>query len=474
MRWRVRRARARGASAALLAWLGGAALVVAAPATTDAPPPAAGTSARAPAAGGTAPTAPVATATPAEAPASVGRKASHWLKPEGIAGLTDAAGLARPVGLNEELLVRLAPVAPATSIGSVDARRFALFFNGREVKGLPDPIYNPAKQSLVFELRRNATNKDLWASLLGSPAPLEFTREVTVSLGERPADAREPPQATIVGLTDGADRLQLQELPPLRFGIAVAVIVAVLWLVFARTTTSTVLRDNLLPQIIANRQTYSLARCQMAFWFVLIFCSFLFLYILTWDYNSISPQALALMGISGATALGAVAVDVAKDSPADAVNRGLRALGLNSYEDVVRVTAERDSRLALLATAHQDLAALPPPARSTRPDAGHAQLNQRIQQLQVEVQDRESVLRTYNDRIAPFLTQGWFRDVTTDLNGMAVHRLQVFCWTGVLGAVFLVGVYRNLAMPEFSDTLLALLGLSGAGYVGFKYPEKNS
>jgi len=38
--------------------------------------------------------------------------------------------------------------------------------------------------------------------------------------------------------------------------------------------------------------------------------------------------------------------------------------------------------------------------------------------------------------------------------------------------VFVVGVYRNLAMPEFSPTLLALMAVSGASYVGFKFPEQ--
>jgi hypothetical protein len=38
--------------------------------------------------------------------------------------------------------------------------------------------------------------------------------------------------------------------------------------------------------------------------------------------------------------------------------------------------------------------------------------------------------------------------------------------------VFLVGIYRDLSMPEFSTTLLALMAVSGASYVGFKFPEK--
>ena len=193
----------------------------------------------------------------------------------------------------------------------------------------------------------------------------------------------------------------------------------------------------------------------MAFWFMLIFSTFILLFLLLGDANTISAQALALMGISGTTALAAVAVDVQKDSPADAVNRGLRALGLHDYDDVCRVRKEIADRSA-------ELAATTPPKPA------------RVHQLQGEIQDRNNILRTYEDRIRPFVSEGWFADMTTDLNGAALHRLQVFCWTLVLGAIFLYSVWRDLAMPEFNGPLLTLLGISSAGYIGFKIPESNS
>jgi hypothetical protein len=43
----------------------------------------------------------------------------------------------------------------------------------------------------------------------------------------------------------------------------------------------------------------------------------------------------------------------------------------------------------------------------------------------------------------------------------------------LLGVAFLVEVYRDLTMPEFSSMLLALMGVSGAAYVGFKFPERS-
>jgi hypothetical protein len=398
-------------------------------------------------------TSPPAAAPPADQSKVGAGTASQQEKPDTITGILDSKGNHACVGLNEKILVQLR-TASGKPLTHLDATQYALFFNGQEVKDLPDAFYDPKHQSVVFVLKRTDKNKDLWTSLLGSPSLSRLTRQVTVSLGERPTDTKAAVQSTISG-TDGSDTLEVKVLPPWRLGIAILLVAGVIWLVFARARKNTTLRDNLLPQIPAARQTYSLGRWQMAFWFVLVFCSFIFLYIITWDYNTISQQALTLMGISGGTALAAVAIDVAKDSPADAVNRGLRALGFNSYDDVVRVEQEITARQA-------ELQSNPPPS------------TQRIAQLQIEIRDRQILLRTYEDRIRPFLTQGWFKDLTTDLNGAAVHRLQVFCWTWVLGLVFLIGVYRDLAMPEFSATLLALMGISSAGYVGFKYPEKNN
>ena len=47
-------------------------------------------------------------------------------------------------------------------------------------------------------------------------------------------------------------------------------------------------------------------------------------------------------------------------------------------------------------------------------------------------------------------------------------------WTLLLGVMCFYSVCNNLAMPEFSGTLLGLMGISAATYVGFKFPEKVS
>jgi hypothetical protein len=69
-------------------------------------------------------------------------------------------------------------------------------------------------------------------------------------------------------------------------------------------------------------------------------------------------------------------------------------------------------------------------------------------------------------------TRGFINDVISDPNGVSLHRFQMFVWTLVLGVIFIGSVYKNLEMPEFSATLLGLMGISSGTYLGFKVPEK--
>jgi len=330
------------------------------------------------------------------------------------------------------------------------ATKYALFLNDVEIKGLdpPFPTSYRSQPALLFILKKGALNDAFWRDLLGSPRSGHVN--VVVSLGRQSGAG---PSERIVGAPDSA-RFGLEIFTGLDLALAAGAILLVLVLVWGHARSRTTLRDNLLPQLAPSRQPFSLGRSQMAFWFTLIFAAFVVLFFLLQDTNVLTSQALALMGISGATAAAAIAVDVKRTSPADVANCALQALGLNTYEDVQRVEQEIIDR-------EQKLAALPPasPQRT---------------QLQIEINDRNSILRTYEVKTRPFVSQGWFKDVTTDINGPTVHRLQVVFWTAALGAIFLYSVYRNLAMPEFNGTLLTLMGISSAGYVGFKIQEVNN
>ncbi len=187
-----------------------------------------------------------------------------------------------------------------------------------------------------------------------------------------------------------------------------------LFLVLARKHALLCDGDNTRP---ASQRSYSLARCQMALWTFTILGSFVFLRVATKDWDVLPTQTLILMGISLATGMGAAAIDASKQSSAR--NRLIELQGKDA------LTSEETGEVANL---HSHLAG---PTRDN-----------------------------------------WLIDILSDADGISFHRFQLFCWTLVLWVMFMASVYRNLAMPEFSDQLLTLLGISGGAYLGFKFPER--
>jgi len=52
-----------------------------------------------------------------------------------------------------------------------------------------------------------------------------------------------------------------------------------------------------------------------------------------------------------------------------------------------------------------------------------------------------------------------------------LHRLQFGIWTVVLMIVFVYTVIQDVSLPDFDNTLLALMGISSGAYAGMKIPE---
>jgi hypothetical protein len=92
------------------------------------------------------------------------------------------------------------------------------------------------------------------------------------------------------------------------------------------------------------------------------------------------------------------------------------------------------------------------------------------QQRQLVVADLLKALPS--TQVAP--TEGIFKDLLSDANGISFHRLQVLGWTLVFWVAFLQSLLRKLTMVDFDVTQLALIGISGSTYIGFKLQEKQS
>lgn len=75
---------------------------------------------------------------------------------------------------------------------------------------------------------------------------------------------------------------------------------------------------------------------------------------------------------------------------------------------------------------------------------------------------------------APPATKGhWWLDILSDDHGVNFHRFQMAAWTLVLGVIFVHDVYVGLAMPQFDNALLGLLGISAGTYLGLKTTTEN-
>lgn len=170
----------------------------------------------------------------------------------------------------------------------------------------------------------------------------------------------------------------------------------------------------------ANSGYYSLGKSQMAFWGVIVFMCVIAVFLITGTLERIPPQTLGLLGISGATGLGSLLIGTGLPPG----GKGARALRVELNELLVKgatATAEEQQRL-------KDISA---------------------------VLDRRN----------------FFKDICDDGNGTSFHRVQVVVWTLLLGVVFVRSVAAVMSMPEFPESLLLLMGISNATYLGFKFPE---
>lgn len=311
-----------------------------------------------------------------------------------------------------------------------------LYLDGVNTKNPPVEV-NREEQTITFLADRNDDNKQYWRLWLYDPLQ-EPQQELRVSIGrggERPLPR-----------LDGANaQVRLEKVYVDWFTWLLAFIVGgvVIGIILAGRHTD-MLRDG--PSMGPIRQTFSLARSQMAWWFVLILLAYVFVWLITGDRDTIPPSLLGLMGISAVTAVAAVAISPGTTSRAETLRAGIEA-------DLVSIEASRERINAAIATATPALAALLERKRSEQ-QAAHDALVARAASLTAVIPSR-----------------GFWRDlVSDDRGGVTLDRVQIVVWTLVLGIIFLSSVLLELTMPEFSGTLLALMGISSGTYIGFQMP----
>lgn len=189
--------------------------------------------------------------------------------------------------------------------------------------------------------------------------------------------------------------------------------------------------------LTTDPNNFSLGKTQMAFWFFLVAASFLFILLVTGQFDTIPASIIGLIGVSSATGLTAVAIDSSKRQQAQ------RAL-MKTKLEIETIQSRADNREAI----------------ATDP----------VIQLRTQQTEEKKSNLEMQATVRP--TRSFWRDLVSDKEGISLHRFQMVVWTLILGFVFVIEISKTLTMPEFSATLLALMGASAGTYLGFKIPEE--
>lgn len=332
-----------------------------------------------------------------------------------------------------------------------DPSKIVLYLNGLPLKGVgprldrafpipPEPVLTGTQRAerveqstkLEFHLERVSTETDnnvaTWNALLSSPSFADLVQpssKARIALG---FDTRFFPLESDV-------QVPVEKINPVGSWLVIILTVGIIWAIVELARQSNLLRDSGKPPETGEKITFSLARSQMAFWFVLVVTSYVFIWITTGALDTLTPSVLGLIGISAATGFAGVVVDNSKRQ---------------STMD----------QIAALRTKKQNL--LKADTEATL-QAGDARKDQ--------IDDWNLQIQTLQEQLKSGPSQGFILDILSDGDGVSLYRLQNAVWTIVAGSIFLASVYNSLSMPEFSETLLGLMGISGGTYVGFKIPS---
>src|SRR3989442_4365051 len=184
-----------------------------------------------------------------------------------------------------------------------DATKLVPFINGRAVRGnYPEEIH-PDRKRLHFHLEIKPESKELWTDLLGAPRGLRHPVSFTVGLeSESPFDSifnqSSPVPLTVISPVYGV------------IGLLVVLFTLAIFIWLARTTNLIREPGTAVP---GKLRPYNLGRTQMAFWFFLVYVSYMVIWLITNSLDTITPSLLGLMGISAGTALVEALIDSGKD-----------------------------------------------------------------------------------------------------------------------------------------------------------------
>ncbi|MBC8029139.1 MAG: hypothetical protein H7Z16_03430 [Pyrinomonadaceae bacterium] len=331
-----------------------------------------------------------------------------------------------------------------------DTSKLVPYINGRAITGNYPEAILPRKNHLQFHLDMTPENKSVWIDLLGEPTKLR--KPVAFSVGPEGVG---PFDSTF----DKSHRVLLTVISPVYGLVALFVVLGTLFLLLWLARSTNLIRERGSCKVPGKLKPYNLGRTQMAFWFFFIYASYTALWLITGELDTITPSLLGLMGISAGTALGEALIDSGKSDSNDSQLQALVAQKQSLEQSIPDIQAQ------LNAVSMKD-------APTLEDTTSRDSLNKQLQDSRTRLAQITQQIETLTPPESRTVSAGFLRDILADSTGYSFHRFQIFAWTIILGIIFISDVYNSLNMPDFSSTLLGLMGLSSGTYIGFKFPEQ--
>ena len=215
-----------------------------------------------------------------------------------------------------------------------DVNKLVPYIDGRAIRGNYPEELHVDRGRIIYHLEITPENRKTWIDLLGAPNAIR--KQVTLSVGLEDGSAFD-------SVHERDNVVTMTVISPV-YGIVSLLIIGVtlvllVWL--ARSTN--IIREPGPPPTPGKRRPYNLGRAQMAFWFFLIYASYLTIWLITDALDTITASLLALMGISAGTALGEAMIDDGKDTAQTNQLQGLTAEKYALEQSITQTQAQLDA-----------------------------------------------------------------------------------------------------------------------------------
>lgn len=204
-------------------------------------------------------------------------------------------------GIGDEITISIEHIEILLERAKSTKSKIILYIDDIPVK---DAVCEPANGALNFLLINEGDVITLWNHLISGREKTEILKTmVNVSVG---IDGEDPIDSEITHKNNKGYILIMAYKTWFVVSLLFVIFLVIAFMYLAKTTDMLRITGEL-PE--SGRKPYSLARVQMAAWFLVIICSWLLLYVWLHRFNVLSESIMILMGITAGTGVGGMAID---------------------------------------------------------------------------------------------------------------------------------------------------------------------